>query len=248
MVETQFSCRVKSVRSDNGPEFILKTFYSSKGIVHQRSCVETPQQNGVVERKHQHIMNTARALLFQSNLPKSLWTYAVAHAVFLINRLPSKAIQNSIPFEKLYGKPPDLSFLKTFGCQCFVSTLTMHRKKLDPRARMGVFLGHRSGTKGYLVYDLDSNNCVVSRNVTFHEHNFPFKTAQVAPDTCITPSQSPDLDFYDFLPTHILEPAPLTSAIPNTDSPTQHTETTNHADPQPYIRKSQRPRKPPSYL
>ena len=113
---------------------------------------------------------------------------------------------------------------------------------------MGVFLGHRSGTKGYLVYDLDSNNCVVSRNVTFHEHNFPFKTAQVAPDTCITPSQSPDLDFYDFLPTHILEPAPLTSAIPNTDSPTQHTETTNHTDPQPYIRKSQRPRKPPSYL
>lgn len=80
MIETQFSTKLKCIRFDNGPEFKLNHLYSSKGIIHQTSCVEAPQQN-VVGRKHQHILNTARALMFQSNAPKCLWNYAVKHAL-----------------------------------------------------------------------------------------------------------------------------------------------------------------------
>ena len=75
MVETQFFVKVKSIRSNNGPEFALNNFYGSKGILHQTSCVETPQQNGVVERKHQPRLVVARALLFHANLPKFFWHY-----------------------------------------------------------------------------------------------------------------------------------------------------------------------------
>jgi hypothetical protein len=70
MIKTQHNHDVKIIRSDNGPEFLMHEFYSSHGILHQTSCVESPQQNGRVERKHQHVLNVARALLYQSNLPK----------------------------------------------------------------------------------------------------------------------------------------------------------------------------------
>jgi len=66
LIENQFHITPKILRSDNGPEFDLPSFYHSKGILHQRFCVETPQQNARVERKHQHILNVGRALLFHS--------------------------------------------------------------------------------------------------------------------------------------------------------------------------------------
>lgn len=100
-VETQHNTKVKCVRSNNGREFLTNEFYRSKGIIHQTSCVETPQLNGIVERKHQHVMSMTRALIFQSIVPKCFLTYAVSHAVFLINRFPTRFLSNRSPFEAL---------------------------------------------------------------------------------------------------------------------------------------------------
>ena len=73
-VSRQFGRSVKTVRSDNGTEFVCLTkYFAEQGILHQTSCVNTPQQNGRVERKHRHILNVARSLLFQVNLPVSFW-------------------------------------------------------------------------------------------------------------------------------------------------------------------------------
>lgn len=63
-VETQFQKTIKSFRSDNTPKLSFVDFFQSKGVIHQHSCVERPEQNVVVERKHQHLLNVAKALLF----------------------------------------------------------------------------------------------------------------------------------------------------------------------------------------
>jgi len=73
MVYTQFNAKVKTLRFDNALELGLNreatTYFLSKGIIRQTSCVATPQQKGVVERKHKHLLETSRALLFHSGLP-----------------------------------------------------------------------------------------------------------------------------------------------------------------------------------
>lgn len=61
----QFHQSIRMIRPDNGSEFSsLNDFLIENAVVQHHSCVETLQQNGVVERKHQHILHTARSLLF----------------------------------------------------------------------------------------------------------------------------------------------------------------------------------------
>lgn len=63
LVETQFNKVIKAFKSDNAPKLHFTDFFSSKVVLYQFSCIERPEQNYVVERNHQHLLN--RALFFQ---------------------------------------------------------------------------------------------------------------------------------------------------------------------------------------
>jgi len=180
MVERQFECQVKIVRNDNGPKFMLKEFYDEKGIIHKRSCVYTPQKNGRVERTHQHILDVSRALMFQSKLPKKFWSYAVLHAVYLINRIPTKILNNKSSYEVLYGEVPYLSILKVFGCLSYASTLPVNRHKFDSRAKKCAFLGYKSGIKGFVLVDVHTSEILVSRNMKFFYLEFSFHSSSLS--------------------------------------------------------------------
>ena len=197
MILNQFKVSIKVIRRDNGPEFALSTFYASKGVLHQLSCVETPQQNAVVERKHQHLLNVARALRFHANLRLKFWGYCVLTATYLINRLPSPLLGNLTPYQKLLGHSPSSQHLKSFGCLCYTSTLTRNRSKFDPRAKACIFLGYSFGTKGYKLYDLSTRTMFLSRDVIFKVNVFPFKhwqpklvSSSPSPSHNVFPSQS----------------------------------------------------------
>lgn len=195
MIENQYDTKPKIIRTDNGPEFLLPEFYASKGIIHQTSCVETPQQNGRVEKKHQHILNVGRALLFQSRLPKQYWPYAILHAAYVINCVPSPLLQNKSLFFLIHGKLPNLENLKVLRCLSQASTLQAHRSKLEPRGRKCVFLGYKTGVKGAILMDLNNKQIFISRNIIYHEKILPYKgTQSISQWNYFTPTHSDDLD------------------------------------------------------
>ncbi|CAL1378154.1 unnamed protein product [Linum trigynum] len=221
MVNVHFGKRVKTIRSDQGLEFHMPGFYGEHGILHQTSCVEVPQQNGRVERKHQDILNVARALRFHAGLSLSFWGDCVLHAVFLINRLPTPLLENLTPFEKLYGKAPDYSVLRIFGCLCYAGTLSQGRKKFEKRAGQCVFLGFTPGMKGYKLLDLSNHAVFVSRDVKFYEQILPYKKDHLHPVSDSTHT-APSPTSFDPFP----EPEnPFTPPPENPDSP--------NPDPQP---------------
>ena len=84
MVHSQFGKIIKIYRTDNARELNLGDFLASKDTIHQYSCVERPQQNAVVERKHQHLLKVARALFVQAECPLVVWGECVSTAAHLI--------------------------------------------------------------------------------------------------------------------------------------------------------------------
>lgn len=173
--ETQFGKTVKKVRSDNGTEFLcLSDFFKSKGIIHQTSCVATPQQNGRVERKHRHLLNVARSLLFQSSMPVKFWGEAIRAAAHVINLTPTKVLNGKCPHEVLFGSAQSYSDLRVFGSLCFAHKKLRDKNKFVSRSRKCVFVGYPFGKKGWQLYDLENNELFVSRDVIFREEEFPF--------------------------------------------------------------------------
>ena len=84
-IKTQFNVSVRILRSDNAKEYLseqFQTYMTQNGILHQTSCVDTPSQNGVAERKNRHLLETARALLYQMRVPKQFWLMLSPQHVF----------------------------------------------------------------------------------------------------------------------------------------------------------------------
>ena len=240
---TQFSSRIKSFRSDNGAEFLsLQNFFKDNGVIFQHSCVYTPQQNGVVERKHRHILQVARAFKFQANLPPKFWGECVLTVVHVINHFPTPLLSFKTPFEHLYSKPPPFHHLHVFGCLAYATNVNV-KHKFDPRASKCIFIGYLVGQKAYKLYDLSSDKIFSSRDVIFHGTIFPFSDA-LEPNPLAQATSPIPLPIHhddtspDSFPEYTTQTQPLSTHIPApiTDQPHTSTErstcdTTNNSAP-----------------
>ena len=73
MVKIQFQTNIQIFKTNNGMKYfnhLLGIYFMEYGIIHQSSCVNTLQQNGMAERKNKHLLEVARLLIFSTQVPK----------------------------------------------------------------------------------------------------------------------------------------------------------------------------------
>ncbi|KAG8481678.1 hypothetical protein CXB51_026593 [Gossypium anomalum] len=124
---------------------MFQGFCNEAGIKHQLTNTYTPQQNG------------------------TLWAEAVNTAVYLQNRLPTKALVYKTLFEAWFGFKPSVAHLRVFGCIFHAHVPTIKRDKLAKKAQPGILVGYGNVKKGYRVLDPSSNKVFMSRDVVFNE-------------------------------------------------------------------------------
>ena len=178
-VEKQCGKQIKIVRSDRGGKYYgrytedgkalgsFAKYLQEHGIVAQYTMPGSPDQNGVAERRNRKLLDMVRSMLSSSNLPKSLWTEALKTTVYILNRVPTKAVPKT-PFELWKGWKPSLRHMRVWGCPSEVRIYNPQEKKLDPRTISGYFIGYAERSKGYRFYcPSHSTRIVESRNQSF---------------------------------------------------------------------------------
>ena len=119
----------------------------------EKTILETPQQNGVVERMNRTFNERVRSMRLHVGLPKTFWADAVNTATYLINRGPLVSMEFGFPEEVWRGKEVKFSNLKVFGCVSYVHIDSNTCSKLDAKSKICFFIGYGDEKFGYRFWD-----------------------------------------------------------------------------------------------
>lgn len=172
LVEKQREESIKILRTDRGGEFLSNSFIQfceEQGLHRELTAPYTPEQNGIAERKNRTVVEMARSLLKEKELPNKYWAEAVATSVCLLNLSPTKAVLNQTPYEAWSGEKPSVSHLKIFGCIAYALIDSHNRSKLDDKSTKCIFVGYCTQSKAYRLYEPVKGKVIISRNVIFDE-------------------------------------------------------------------------------
>lgn len=171
--EVNFNCKIENLYCDNGGEYLssdFKEYCVHHGISYHLSVPYTPEQNGVAERMNRTITEKARTMIITSELEKIFWGEAVLTATYLINLLPTTALQeNKTPFELCHKKKPRLQNLKNFGSTVYILIKT-RKTKFDAKSEKDILVGYTPN--GYKIWNVDKEIFVIASDVIIDETNF----------------------------------------------------------------------------
>ncbi|CCO33001.1 Retrovirus-related Pol polyprotein from transposon TNT 1-94 Includes: RecName: Full=Protease [Rhizoctonia solani AG-1 IB] len=208
--ERSSGCRIKCLMSDRGGEFMsdaFECFLRDSGTVNQTSSPYTPEQNGRIERKNRDVMGITRAVLQESGLAPRFWGEAVLFAAYILNFRPNSALGGSIPYTEWTGRVPDVSHLRSFGCDAYVLILPeSQRTKTGPTAAKCIFTGYTGS--GYRCWDPKALKFRDSRHVVCVERTRNNNPLPPVPP----PSESDIQEAFGILPFNDTKPSPTAPA------------------------------------
>jgi transposase InsO family protein len=174
LVETETSCKVLAICTDNGTEYkgVFDIHLKQHGIQHQVTTPYSPESNAVSERYNRTIMEMVRPMLHCVGYPLELWGEAALTAYYITNRLPTSALSGMTPFEAWHGYKPDVSHLRRWGCIAYAHIPEELHKKLDQKGKRGILVGYDNPPGTYRIYDpvtrgiISTKDWIVSENVS----------------------------------------------------------------------------------
>ncbi|CAI5951372.1 unnamed protein product [Closterium sp. NIES-64] len=170
---------------DDYPRYTTVLPLRSKGAVTETFTLpDSPQQNGIAERRIGMVMDVARTSMMHAAAPHFLWPFAVRYAAHQLNLHPRVSRPSMSPVLLWTGKVGDASVFRVWGSRAFVRDLSAD--KLSPRAAPCVFLGFPPEARGWKFYHPSSRRVLSSQNVTFDEsipfyRLFPYRTPSLPP-------------------------------------------------------------------
>ena len=138
---------------------------------HTWSSTDSPEMNAIEERKFRTAGEMTLAMLIQSGLPPQFWLDAYMAARYILIRLPTKTDKGYMsPIEFLTGEPPNLRYLRVWGCRTYVlSPKADRRKDWEDKALVGYLMGYSDEKVGYHVYLPESNKVVTTVHILTDE-------------------------------------------------------------------------------
>ena len=174
--ETLPSLRIvlRHMHSDGGSQLVSEVvleFFHKHGITTSHSPRDTPEMNSVTERRVRSVKEKTMCLLFRSSLPVAFWWFAFLTALYLLNRLPTTTAEGYLtPYEMIHGVPPNLKWLRVWGCKAYaLKPRSDLRKDLDDKAYSGFLVGYAEENIGYQIFVPDLNDVITTVHVVFNE-------------------------------------------------------------------------------
>jgi transposase InsO family protein len=148
-IEKQTGKHIGILRTYNGGEFEslqFEDFCKEAGIKRQLTVPYNPQQHGVAERKSKTICEATKAMMFDQDLPNSLWAEATSIALYIKSRCPHAILKDKTPEEVFSGIKPEVGHLRIFGCLVYIHVPKEKRTKIESSGKKGVFVGYSERT------------------------------------------------------------------------------------------------------
>lgn len=227
MVQAQFNVKLNCLRTNRGGECLsidFGTYYAKVGLRRHLTTADTPHQNGISEWKNRTLMEAARILSFGANLPGFLWEEMVRAGNYLMNRCPTRALFESMPYQQLHKRRPNLAHARIIGSAAYVSLHTKNPSKLEARSVHTVLLGYDDCSKAYRCYASHSRKILIRKDVIVDENTSGISSATIREEVTLdsvlstpTPALGPPPSSENFGPVEDLADWSTPSTLENSN-------------------------------